>query len=645
VAKLPFCDPSLTHEQRLDDLVPRVNVSEMGSQLTARESSALERLGIPAYYYGTNALHAFREAPCVKAPDGVTHCPTSFPTPPNYGAAFNRSLSRAMGKSFGTELRAMYNVRAVHSLDTWSPTINLARDPRWGRTDETPSEDPYVLGQHALHSVLGAQNGPDPTLPMIGVTLKHWIGNNIEGGVGKYTRQNIDANISAYDLASSYMPGYETPIREGNALGIMCSYNSVNGKPTCANPELLKVLREDWGFEGYITSDSDSCACILSPHHYAPDAQHAAADCLAGGTDINSGNTYMHEIAPGIAAGVINISSAQAALRNAYGFRMRLGLFDPNITDKNRAIPVDAIGSVENHQASLDAARQSMILLKNDEAKGLPFTPGKRLVVVGSDVDSLAAIMEPGNYNADNICPHGHAAAGELRLGAGIDTSCLSSIWQTLNATNTKAGGTAELLARSSAHGYGQWDNESIVEAVALAKTAENLIVVISDASDEGGEGHDRASIALAKDQMELAKAVFAAVEHIATIKVTLMTITGGIIAFDELREIAPSILDVKMPGVYGAHAVAETVWGENVPGGKLPFTIYYSNYTEGLSIDDMSMQAGQGRTYRYFDGPVVYPFGQYALPPFCNNGNRCNRRNHRNRCCAHPLQPTDAVP
>lgn len=125
VAALPFCDPSLSHEQRLDDLVPRVNASEMGSQLTARESSALARLGIPAYYYGTNALHAFREAPCVKSADGATHCPTSFPTPPNYGAAFNRSLSRAMGKSFGTELRAMYNVRAVHSLDTWSPTINL----------------------------------------------------------------------------------------------------------------------------------------------------------------------------------------------------------------------------------------------------------------------------------------------------------------------------------------------------------------------------------------------------------------------------------------------------------------------------------------------------------------------------------------
>ena len=290
--QLKFCDASLPRAERLLDLVARINASEMGSQLTARESSALPRLGIPAYYFGTNALHAFREAPCVKGADGATHCPTSFPTPPNYGAAFNRSLSMAMGRSFGTELRAMYNVGAVHSLDTWSPTINLARDPRWGRTDETPSEDPCVLGQHALHNVLGAQNGPDPTVPMIGVTLKHWIANNVEGGVGHFSRQSIDCNISAYDLASSYMPGYETAIKQGNALGIMCSYNAVNGKPTCANSELLQVLRGDWKFEGYITSDSDSCECIFNPHKMAPDLQHAAQMCLAGGTNINSGGTY-----------------------------------------------------------------------------------------------------------------------------------------------------------------------------------------------------------------------------------------------------------------------------------------------------------------------------------------------------------------
>lgn len=185
--------------------------------------------------------------------------------------------------------------------------------------------------------------------------------------------------------------------------------------------------------------------------------------------------------------------------------------------------------------------------------------------------------------------------------GSGIDTSCLSSIWHTLNVTNSRAGGSSALLAKSSAKNHG-WDAESIAQAVALAQTAENLLVVISDANDEGGEGHDRASIGLAQDQMLMAKAVFAAVANKAGVRATLMVISGGVIAFDELREVPPAILDIKMPGVYGAQAVAETIWGTNVPAGKLPFTVYYSNYTDGLAIDDMSLQAcgssGCGRTY-----------------------------------------------
>jgi len=150
-----FCDTTLTLSERLDDLVPRVNVTDIASQLTARESSGLGYLGIPAYYWGTNALHSFREASCIVNPDGGGEvCPTAFPTPPNFGAAFNMSLARAMGHSFGVELRAFYNTHSLHSLDTWSPTINIARDPRWGRNVEVPSEDPYLTGGSALNNVL-----------------------------------------------------------------------------------------------------------------------------------------------------------------------------------------------------------------------------------------------------------------------------------------------------------------------------------------------------------------------------------------------------------------------------------------------------------------------------------------------------------
>lgn len=244
------------------------------------------------------------------------------------------------------------------------------------------------------------------------------------------------------------------------------------------------------------------------------------------------------------------------------------------------------------------------MLLKNDPDHGLPFTPGKKLVVVGTDAANQVAIMMPSNYNADNICP---TATEGGRAGSGVDVSCLTTIWEALNTTNTAAGGTFVGLTKS---GKDSWDNSSITAAVALAKSADNVLVFISNAEDEGGEGHDRSSIALAPDQMKLATAVFDAVVGKPGIRSALMMINGGVIAFDGLREAPPAILDLFMPGAFGAQAVAETVWGQNVPSGKLPFTMYFSNYTDGLDIDDMSMQAGPGRTYRYFDGPVIYPFG-----------------------------------
>eukprot|EP01052_Picozoa_sp_SAG31_P017232 SAG31_NODE_1170_length_9560_cov_3.537031_3_plen_455_part_00 len=365
----------------------------------------------------------------------------------------------------------------------------------------------------------------------------------------------------------------------------------------------------------------------------SPDAQHAAAECLKGGTDINSGNTYASQIAPGVLSGVISEDTARAALHNAYGFRMRLGLFDANnANDPNRAIPVASIGNSEHQQASLDAARASMVLLKNDEKRGLPFRVGKRLVVIGTDVDSWYSVMEPSNYNADNICPRiqqNHMAGNSRLLGVdfsgGINTDCLTTIWRELNKSNAAAGGTSTIFAKQckdqldglGCSSFEQWNATSTAKAVALAQTADNLIVVISNAEDEGGEGMDRKSIALAPDQAALAKAVFGAIADRPEVQATLMMINGGVIAFDdELREAVPSILEIFMPGVMGPQAVAETIWGYNVPGGKLPFTMYYSNYTDGCDIDDMSMQACGGRTYRYFDGPTVRDSSPYALIP-----------------------------
>lgn len=335
--------------------------------------------------------------------------------------------------------------------------------------------------------------------------------------------------------------------------------------------------------------------------------------------------------------GTVPLADAQAALSNAYRFRMRLGLFDANSTSANFKIGTEVVGAAAHRQASLDTARQSMVLMKDDAARGLPFTPGKKLAVIGNDANNVVATL--GNYVGDNICPGGKGGA-EAEASASVDVSCLRSYWEELNATNAAAGGTATLWAKGSGGnaGGGSWDDSSIAKAVEIAGAAEQVLVVISNAEDEGGEGHDRTAIGLAADQSKMAAAVLRAVKPGA--KAALALINGGVISLEpDLEAAAPSMLDTFMPGPYGAQAVAETVWGSNVPGGKLPMTVYFSNYTDGCDIDDMSMQAPRsparaalslcgtathmlplchrqacgGRTYRYFDGPVQFPFGHGA--------------------------------
>ena len=304
-AALKFCDTALSMDARLDDLVPRVAVDETAGQLTARESPVLESLGIPAYYWGTNAIHGVEDVDCLTATGG---CPTSFPAPCTMAASFNMTLVRDMGKVIGRELRAYYNARVHNSLDTWSPTININRDPRWGRNVESPGEDPLLNGLYGTAYTQGLQQftGTEKLVQAV-VTLKHWLAYSIEGsqlarGTG---RHNIDVAVSAYDLAHTYLPPFELAVKQGKALGVMCSYNAVNGLPTCGNPALNRTLREDWGFGGYVTSDTDACGDIVTGHpkgidHFPPrptNGTDATKLCLMGGTDIDSGGTYLTYLA------------------------------------------------------------------------------------------------------------------------------------------------------------------------------------------------------------------------------------------------------------------------------------------------------------------------------------------------------------
>jgi beta-glucosidase-like glycosyl hydrolase len=570
-----FCDVSMSIADRVADLAARIDINSAGAQLTARQSPAYPAAELPAYYWGTNAIHGLQNVGCLS--NG--QCPTSFPAPCALSAAFNSSLVKDMGKVIGTELRAYYNAEVHDSLDTWSPTINLNRDPRWGRNVESPGEDPYVCGQYGTAYTQGLQQGPDPQWRMATVTLKHWVAYSVESYNG-VTRHNFNANVSAYDLATSYLPAWEETIKVGGAKGVMCSYNMVNGKPTCGNKNLTDVLREDWGFTGYITSDSDSCADIWKSHHYETSGEAATRDCLVSGTDIDSGGTYKSYLASGVTKKIVDEETVLEALRNSYRMRFEMGLFEGQnksfMDSPLRQIKTDVVGSAAHQEMSLLSARQGMVLLKNS-GSALPFAKGKHVAVIGQNVNSTQALT--GNYDGP-LCPKGGAA-------------CFPSIAQAVESLNGAGSVTVVTSITNTA------------DAVAAAKAADQVVLVVDNAKDGGGEGHDRQTISLSSAQVSLCDAVLDAA---LGKPIVLVMVNGGAISIDGLKERAPSILEAFMPGVHGGTAVAETIFGDNNPGGKLPITIYHSNYTSEVDFLDMSMTAGPGRSYKYYTGTPLFP-------------------------------------
>lgn len=570
----PFCDTTLPLATRVDDLASRILLNETGPMLTARQSIAIPRLGLPSYYWGTNAIHGLQNLNCL--PSG--QCPTSFPAPCALSAAFNDSLVKDMGKVLARELRAYYNSRHHNSLDTWSPTINVNRDPRWGRNVESPGEDPLVCGRYGTAYTQGLQFGDDPKYIQTVVTLKHWLAYSLEA-YNNATRYNYNAIVSQYDLATTYLVPWKAAVMTGGALGVMCSYNFVNGRPTCGDVNITAILRDTFDFKGYITSDTDAIACIWQQHHFEPNAELATRDGLVGGCDINSGGTYSANIEKAVNDGTVDRAYAVQALRNSLRMRFLLGLFDPGVPSVYRNITTDVVGSAEHQEMSLRASRQGMVLLKNSDHV-LPFAPGKRVAVIGTSSDTGGDLL--GNY-VGPICPDG-------------TLKCVPSIYEMVVQMN--APGPVTVVA----------DVSKVAEAVAAAQQADHVVLVASNAADGGGEGRDRYTISLAAAQMATLTAVLKVGKP-----TVLVLVNGGIIAIDDLAAQAPAILEAFMPGVHGAQAIAESIFGRYNPGGKMPVTLYHSDYVNQVDFLNMSMQAGPGRSYRYYTGSPIFPFG-YGL-------------------------------
>ena len=402
-APYPFQNPALLPVQRVDDLVGRMTLEEKASQMRNR-AAAIPRLGIPAYDWWNEGLHGI-------ARSGYA---TVFPQAIGLAATWDPALVQRVSSVIAEEARAK-NAEAlrhdIHSiyfgLTVWSPNINIFRDPRWGRGQETYGEDPYLTSRMGVAFAKGLQ-GSDPKYYETIATPKHFA---VHSGP-ESERHRFDVKPSPFDLEDTYLPAFRATITEAKAGSLMCAYNAIDGIPACASPLLLKQkLRGAWGFAGYVTSDCGAIADFYSKqaqgftstggHHYSPDAAHASAAAVLAGTDTSCGDEY-DALPQAVKQGLLPESAMDTAVKRLFMARMRLGLFDPPASVRYAQIPFSRNDSAEHRAFAREVAEKAMVLLKN-EGNVLPLHDVRTLAVVGPSAASLIALE--GNYNGQPSAP------------------------------------------------------------------------------------------------------------------------------------------------------------------------------------------------------------------------------------------------
>jgi beta-glucosidase len=391
---LIYKDPSAPAEKRIDDLVSRMSLEEKVSQLM-NDSPAIDRLAVPAYNWWNECLHGVARAGRA----------TVFPEAIGLAATWDQDLMFRVATAISDEARAKYHEalrRGEHSiyegLTFWTPNINLFRDPRWGRGMETYGEDPYLTGRMAVQFIKGLQ-GDDPKYLKTVSTAKHFA---VHSGP-ESTRHTFDAVISETDLEESYLPQFEAAIKEGGAYSVMCAYNSVDGKPACANPRLLdEILRKQWGFQGYVVSDCGAIDDIYRRHKFVATAPEGVALAVKAGTDLSCGTEYTN-LVPAVQNGLIAESEIDQSLKRLLRARFKLGMFDPPEMVKYAQIPYSVNDSPAHRELALETARKSIVLLKNDR-NTLPLSKSlKTIAVIGPNADDIDVLL--GNYNGIPTAP------------------------------------------------------------------------------------------------------------------------------------------------------------------------------------------------------------------------------------------------
>eukprot|EP01113_Clastostelium_recurvatum_P014919 TRINITY_DN1818_c0_g2_i1.p1 TRINITY_DN1818_c0_g2~~TRINITY_DN1818_c0_g2_i1.p1 ORF type:complete len:760 (+),score=162.36 TRINITY_DN1818_c0_g2_i1:146-2425(+) len=594
----PFCNPKLSLDERIHDLIGRLQDEEKPPMMTARESPKgnVSRLGIPEYDWGANCVHG------VQSRCG-TKCPTSFANPNGLGATFNMSNVYAMAQVIGLELRSLWlqgvgenngNNLPHLGLDCWSPNININRDPRWGRNQEVPGEDPYLSGQFAYAYTTGLQQGEDKRFLQAVVTLKHWAAYSLEDIPGtNINRYNFNAIVNSYDWANTYTPAFKAAVVEGKAKGVMCSYNALNNIPTCASTFLNNTLRGDWGFDGYVTSDSGAVGCIQNNHHYVSTNPEACAAAIKGGTDIDSGGDYDTSLLLAVSQNLIKISDVDLSLYRVLKIRFELGLFDPIDDQPYWHVSPDVVNTPASQALNLLATQQTLVLLKNSPLKGsstltLPFPKGKKVAVIGPHGNATGDMV--GNY-LGQICPD-------------RSFDCVVSPFLAIQKLNV--GGTTVYVEGTSVSGNTTSGFDAAIQA---ASAADYVVLMIGLDQGVEGEMHDRVNITLPGVQDQFSQKIISLGKPTAVV-----LLNGGAVAIDWIHDEADvAVLEAFYPGFQGGNAIATAIFGDYNPGGKMPYTVYRSDYIHQVNMTSMDMSLAPGRTYRYFKGAPLWPFG-YGL-------------------------------
>ncbi|HUB60549.1 MAG TPA: glycoside hydrolase family 3 C-terminal domain-containing protein [Puia sp.] len=731
LADLPFRNPGLPIDQRVNDLVSRMTLEEkIGQMMNA--APAIPRLGVPEYNWWNECLHGVARA-------GLA---TVFPQAIGLGAAWDQNMQFRVATAISDEARAKHHEfvrkgkRLIYQgLTFWSPNINIFRDPRWGRGQETYGEDPYLTGRLAVQFIKGLQ-GDDPKYFKTIATVKHFA---VHSGP-EPERHFFDARPDERDFRETYLPQFEMGIKEGGAYSVMCAYNRLYGQACCGSSRLLTtILRNEWGFRGYVVSDCGAIDDIYEHHKIVSTPDSAGALAVRSGCDLECATTFTH-LKEAVAKGLVSEQQIDTAVTRLFTARFKLGMFDPADSVKYAQIPYSVVDSKAHKELALEAARKSIVLLKNSN-NTLPLNKNLgTIAVIGPNADDPGMLL--GNYNglpshavtplegiakklgpattvlyskgcdlaeglpsftripAANLSHNGTPGlqanyyndtgftghvlftttdsvldanwgdgaprkdmdddnfgvkySGELTPGRsgsyqlGIITTCKVRLYLDDSliaftsyhfrdeyndprlcksvALTLKAGRKYRLRAAVS-ESYGDarvqlvwWRREPArsaqlkAEAVATVRRADAVILCMGlsarlegeemDVNIDGFKGGDRTTLDLPNVQQDLVRAITATGKP-----VILVLLNGSALSVNWEDQHLPAIVEAWYPGQAGGTAIADVLFGDYNPAGRLPVTFY----TSVKDLPDFGDYAMAGRTYRYYKGHVLYPFG-YGL-------------------------------